>query len=252
MADYVRLFIPVTKHILSNERVQSLMKSNTTFDVVIIENNDNKAHYALARHFKAPLVLFFSMGANEWINGVFGNPQPPSYMPNSFSGYSSEMNLIQRVRNLAFYIAHSTITHFFTYPVHNKIVRKYFPHIPDLKTVMNDASLALLNSHPSATEPVPLLPNMIEIGGFHITEEPIEQDVKEFLDASKDGVVYFSLGSNARSKDLGKTYLRTFLEVFGDLNETVLWKFESKSLPEKPANVKIQKWLPQRAVLGKK
>lgn len=40
------------------------------------------------------------------------------------------------------------------------------------------------------------------------------------------------------------------LQVFGRLKQRVLWKFEEDSLPGKPANVMVQKWLPQDDVLA--
>lgn len=36
-----------------------------------------------------------------------------------------------------------------------------------------------------------------------------------------------------------------------DLPYKVLWKFENDQLPGKPANVKIDKWLPQNDILGR-
>jgi len=45
--------------------------------------------------------------------------------------------------------------------------------------------------------------------------------------------------------------IQGILKVLGELNVRVLWKFESDSLPGKPENVKISKWLPQQDVLGR-
>lgn len=41
-----------------------------------------------------------------------------------------------------------------------------------------------------------------------------------------------------------------FTKVFSRLNQKVLWKYENESLPDKPENVMITKWLPQRDVLA--
>lgn len=39
------------------------------------------------------------------------------------------------------------------------------------------------------------------------------------------------------------------VKALAKFNQTVLWKWESDSIVEKPENVYIEKWLPQRDVL---
>lgn len=41
-----------------------------------------------------------------------------------------------------------------------------------------------------------------------------------------------------------------FTRAFSRLNQKVLWKYENETLPDKPENVMITKWLPQRDVLA--
>lgn len=76
------------------------------------------------------------------------------------------------------------------------------------------------------------------------------QDFRNYLDAAKDGVLYFSLGSNVHSKDLPVETKRMLLETFEALPFKVLWKFEDDSLKGLPKNVKIAKWIPQQDVLS--
>nr|CAD7604575.1 unnamed protein product [Timema genevievae] len=70
------------------------------------------------------------------------------------------------------------------------------------------------------------------------------------MDDAKEGVVYFSLGSNLQSSDMPEYKREAFLKAFSKLKQKVLWKFEADNLPGQPANVKIQKWLPQSDILG--
>lgn len=65
------------------------------------------------------------------------------------------------------------------------------------------------------------------------------------------GVIYFSMGSNAKSKDLPPEVKNVLLSAFKELPFTVLWKYEEDELPGRPENVKIAKWLPQQDVLSK-
>lgn len=246
---YVDMGFEMTELTLADAKVQNLINSNETFDLVIIELFINEAHMGFAHHFKAPLILFSSIAASEWVNSFVANPMPPSYVQHSASGYSGSMGFLQRMRNLAMYTFDVLLREFYLYPQHQQFLKQYFPNAPDLQDVMYNVSLVLLNSHPSYTESAPLVPSMIEIGGFHISKEPLGSDLKRYLDNSKEGVIYFSLGSNLQSKDLTSNQRHIFMEAFKKLPFKILWKFEDEHLPAKPENVKIQKWLPQRAVL---
>lgn len=70
------------------------------------------------------------------------------------------------------------------------------------------------------------------------------------MDEAKHGVIYFSMGSNAKSKDFPDVLKQNFLKVLGDVNQTVIWKFE-EDLPYRPNNVHIMQWAPQTSILGK-
>lgn len=70
------------------------------------------------------------------------------------------------------------------------------------------------------------------------------------MDEAKHGVIYFSMGSNAKSKDFPDVLKQNFLKVLGDVEQTVIWKFE-EDLPNRPNNVHIVQWAPQTSILGK-
>lgn len=69
------------------------------------------------------------------------------------------------------------------------------------------------------------------------------------MDDSKNGVIYFSMGSNLKSKHFPEELKRKILKMFGGLKQTVLWKFE-EVLPDLPSNVHILQWAPQPSILG--
>lgn len=70
------------------------------------------------------------------------------------------------------------------------------------------------------------------------------------IESSKNGVVYFSLGSNVKSVNIPERVRNLLMQVFAELPYKVLWKFEKEELPGKPDNVVIRKWLPQQDILG--
>ncbi|KAG5880372.1 hypothetical protein JTB14_029498 [Gonioctena quinquepunctata] len=181
---------------------------------------------------------------------MVGNPTKLSYTPQINSGYPPNMSILQRIRNTLIYVFQKLSYHFYVFPKHNEILKTYFPIAPSVGDLYHNASLVLLNSHESFGQPVPHVPNMIQIGGFHVKATgTLSGPLKEFLDNSTEGVVYFSMGTNLPSENLPTWKRDVFLKVFGKLKQKVLWKWED-DLPGKPQNVKVEKWLPQQEILG--
>lgn len=242
----------MTECTFKDPEVQQLLKSDEHFDVVVAEEFLAPALMALAHVFKAPLVLVSPMPSSNWNNDLFGNPAPLSYIPSMTSKLSSKMNFFQRIKNLYSETVDKIFRHVSFYPQQNEILHKYLPNAPHLDEIMYNASLILINSHVSVNDPVPHLPNMIEIGGYHVQPpKELPKDLKDYLDNAKEGVVYFSMGSNLKSADLPVHTREAILKSLSKLKQKVLWKFEADNLPGQPPNVKIQKWMPQSDILGK-
>lgn len=69
------------------------------------------------------------------------------------------------------------------------------------------------------------------------------------MDSSKEGVIYFSFGTNIKFSEIRSDKRQIFLETFAELPYKILWKFEDH-LENKPHNVNIYKWLPQQDLLS--
>jgi glucuronosyltransferase len=116
---------------------------------------------------------------------------------------------------------------------------------------MKNVSLVLVNHHFSTSSIRPFVANMIEIGGIHVEPvKPLPNDIKEFLDSATDGVILFSMGSIIQGKDWEPAKRKAFVKAFGKLKQKVLWKYENETLPNKPSNVMISPWIPQRDILA--
>lgn len=116
---------------------------------------------------------------------------------------------------------------------------------------MKSVSLVLINHHFSTSSIRPFVANMIEIGGIHVDElNELPNDVKDFLDNAKDGVIYFSMGSIIKGVDWPLDKREAFIKVFGKLKQKVLWKYENETLPGNPGNIMIVSWLQQRDILA--
>lgn len=161
------------------------------------------------------------------------------------------MNFWQRCYNLFLHVWISCFVQLWAVPETNRLLQQYFPGAPSISELNNNVSLLLLNGHVSTNQPLPLTPNMIEIGGYHVTPpKKLPKELQEFLDNATEGVIYFCMGSNLRSKNLPEDKRKALLKAFSKVKEKVLWKWEDDFLPGQSANIKVAKWLPQQDILG--
>nr|CAH7769287.1 unnamed protein product [Callosobruchus chinensis] len=63
-----QMVLQMTEETLAYKDVQDLIKSGEKFDVVIISQFLNEAHYMLAPHFGAHLVALSTVGSHSWNN----------------------------------------------------------------------------------------------------------------------------------------------------------------------------------------
>lgn len=73
--------------------------------------------------------------------------------------------------------------------------------------------------------------------------------MEKFLNEATQGVILFTLGSVVRVSTLSEQIRESFKEAFRQIPQKVIWKFEER-MENVPENVLIQKWIPQRDVLG--
>lgn len=241
-----------TELTLSDASTQKILNDpDEKFDLVIVEQFLIDAVKGFAYHFNTPLAALSSTGTGPWVNSVLGSPAPRSYIPDAFLTYTPHMNFWQRLHNGFFGILEELNNYFVVSPKTNELLQKYFPGSPSIEELNKNISILLLNAHVSANQPVPRVPNMIEIGSFHIyPPKKLPEDLQKYLDEAKDGVVYFSMGSALRSTDLPEERKNSILRAFARVNAKVLWKFEDDTLSGVPKNVKLVKWAPQQDVLG--
>ncbi|XP_017101717.2 UDP-glucosyltransferase 2 [Drosophila bipectinata] len=247
------MMIKITEITLEDEGVKKLLDSGETFDLVLAEMLQMEPLYALAQHFNATLAGFSSFGADEKVDEAFGNISPLSYNPLVTSPRTSKMTFLERLENQYEAAVELIHRHWVHLPKMQKVYKKYFPNAKKtMEEAMDSFSLVLLGQHFSLSHPRPFLPNMIEVGGLHISHKPkpLPEDIKTFIEESKHGVIYFSMGSNVKSKDLPQETRETLLKTFAKLKQRVLWKFEDDDMPEKPDNVLIKKWYPQPDILA--
>ncbi|EDW31821.1 GL10763 [Drosophila persimilis] len=225
------------------------------YDLLLAEQFFNEGALILGHLYQIPIITVSTFGYANYLSQLAGIVSPWSYVPHAFMPYTDRMTLWERIGNVAISGTEDLIREFSYYPKHDAILRKHFSRlldrVPTIKELERNISAILLNNYMPLTTTRPTSFNMIPVGGLHIQPpKPLPQHLQQFLDGATDGVIYFSLGSQVRSADLPPEKLKIFLNVFGSLKQRVLWKFEDESLPNLPANVKVQNWLPQGDILA--
>ncbi|XP_035916783.1 UDP-glycosyltransferase UGT5-like [Anopheles stephensi] len=244
----------LTNYTLQHPNVKKLIASNEKFDLIIMESFLNDAHLGFAHHFKAPCLVMSTFGASRWTNDMVGTPSPISYVPHPFLSFTDRMSFVQRIGNMLMAIMDTILGHTLDFPVQSAMYEASFPDPkPPLEELRRHAvSLVLLNNHFSLSYPRPYVPNMIEVGGMHVNRKPnpLPEDIQQVLDNAPHGVIYFSMGSNIQSSQLPVEKREAILRAFAKLKQTVLWKWEDETLPNRPDNVIVKAWWPQDDVLA--
>ncbi|XP_069693019.1 UDP-glucosyltransferase 2-like [Periplaneta americana] len=240
---------------LSSKGVKQLLNSQPgyKFDLIIVEASLGGCLYGFITKFGSPpVVVISSHGMFPWLSTLMGTPENPSYMPNYFLPYSSRMTFGERIHN---YIIHSIFTFYYKYSivsVQESVARKHFREtlLPYLD-IQRNFSLLLANIAVGLDEPRPLSSNVIPVGGMHIKSrhEPLPQILQDFLDGAQ-GFIYFSLGVSIKGEMIDSEKLKLFVDAFSELPLRILWKFETNKMGDLPSNIRIEKWLPQDAILA--
>ncbi|XP_076627997.1 uncharacterized protein LOC143345094 [Colletes latitarsis] len=245
----------IVKHVLNHTDVIKLYapNSNEHFDLVMVEMLVMPALYAFAHRFNAPLIGVTTLGITAFNEHVFGGVILPSHEASWEMDANTGPNLPfwKRLKNFwnLWHILY--LTYHDLVPRQQKIAETYFGPLPPLLDIQKNTSVVFVNQADAMVAARPKLPNLVTFTSFHVADnlKPLPQDLKRFVDNAREGFIYFSLGSNARSSDLPEETLQVFLDVFAKLPYKVVWKFE-KNLPGKSKNVFIGSWFSQQTILA--
>lgn len=77
------------------------------------------------------------------------------------------------------------------------------------------------------------------------------QDIEKFVSSAEHGVIFFSLGTNVKSRHLQPQTIDKIYNVLSKLPQKVVWKCDDESqVPGNSSNILFRKWLPQGDILG--
>ncbi|KAK5638260.1 hypothetical protein RI129_012555 [Pyrocoelia pectoralis] len=235
---------------LKHLEVQRLIRSDASFDLVIVEYH-TPSMFAFAERFNCPHIGVLSLDAPSNILKLIGHPNHPVLYPDWLLSFTGHSTLLERLKSVTVSMF-TEIYYHYLYSIQQKHVETFFgSNYSSLKELAKNASLFFINTDPVFHKVKPFLPNVIQIGGgsYRIPTGVLPDHLKKLLDSTSDGVIYFSLGTNVRNENISNETRNLFLATFGELPYTVLWKFESKNMPNRPKNVHMSKWYPQQNLL---
>ncbi|XP_058461493.1 UDP-glucuronosyltransferase 2B16-like isoform X2 [Malaya genurostris] len=228
---------------------------NFKFELVIHDHLAGPCLLVILSHFNyPPLILASAYNRFSTTTESLGSLVYPGFIPNQVYDIHGFMNYYQRIYNFMLFIWESLWKNFIYYPKLDSIINVELNQTIAVSSLEKRALLAILNSNPILEPFEPKLTNVIQAGGLHIKPtKPLPTTILNAIERSFDGVVLFSLGTNARSDLLSSSILSELITVMRRLPSlTFLWKLDSDHcLPSKlPANVYSFSWLPQNDILA--
>nr|AEW43110.1 UDP-glycosyltransferase UGT33B7 [Helicoverpa armigera] len=229
------------------DEVQKLLKEK--FDLILVEACARPA-IVLSHVFKAPLIQVSSFGPMNFNVETVGSAWHPLLYPVNLSKRVYNLTMWEKVLELWNFYKLENVMREVEYE-ENKMTRRLFgPNVPTINELQNNVDMLFLNVHPvwEGNRPVP--PSVIYMGGMH--QKPVKElpeDLKTYLDSSKNGVIYISFGTNVKPSLLPPDRMKILLNVLSQQPYDVLWKWDKDELPGRTSNIRISKWLPQSDLL---
>ncbi|XP_014236324.1 UDP-glucuronosyltransferase 2B15-like [Trichogramma pretiosum] len=225
------------------------------YDIIILHMMNYHCYMILAHRWNIPVVLVSTTAMYPWMHDMIGNPENIAFSPNNMKTVPEGNGFWARLVNAyIFYRLKFSYLHQTQYQ--SDLLKKYYgPDAPNIRELEQSVSLVLMNTYFPINGVKPLTTGVVEVGGLHIKNDGLELDVdlKKWLDDSKDGVVYFSLGSMFRIETFPDHVLDIILESLRKLTPVkVLMRIAKlEELTKKlPSNIHTLPWIPQEKVLN--
>lgn len=231
--------------------VQRLLNYPNTFQFDIIIHDTSAAQSLLGfwLHFnQPPLIAVSPTTVPVHLFQMAAMPLFPGVMLHPYADYSAEVVLANRVYNTLYYLYDRIFRTFPFMSNENAIAKRLFGEqlmTVDLETIERNTELFLVNTNPVIDASLLLPPSVIPVGAIQMHRKgKLPKDVQMFLDASRNGVIVFSLGAGMFTPSLTRDEDEVFLEVFQHLYQyDFLWKYDKTEKLDCPRNVLMLDWL---------
>ncbi|NWV46573.1 UD11 glucuronosyltransferase, partial [Daphoenositta chrysoptera] len=241
------VFLAMCTHLLHNQELMRYLEESK-FDAVLTDPF-LPCGQIVAEHLSLPSVYFLQQIPCGLEYQATQCPNPPSYVPRTFSSSSDHMTFPERVKNFLIGLSEPFLCHLF-YLNYESLASEFLQRDVTVQELFSRASVWLMRYDFVFEYPRPIMPNMVYIGGINcLQKKPLSKEFEAMVNASGEhGIVVFSLGSMVSEIPMKKAM--EIAEALGTVPQTVLWRYTGKAPPNLPKNVKLVKWLPQNDLLA--
>ncbi|XP_045478605.1 UDP-glycosyltransferase UGT5-like isoform X2 [Harmonia axyridis] len=249
MQRIVTLTTAINELFWEEPNIQKLITEKPKYDAVILMTFFNDGILGIGHHLGVPTVIFNNVGTFSLWNNYVANPTMPYSQDPLFSIPTD--NFFGRLTTVTGNLLLGAMSIYQIDSVNQALLNKYLPTSPPLRVLQKNVSIVLANSHVSIEPARPYVPNMIQIGGFHVQEtKPLPADIKRFLDDAKEGAILFSLGSNLKVEMMEEQKRKDIFKVLGELSPMRVVIKSEMAYEGVASNIMMKSWLPQADILG--
>ena len=182
-------------------------------------------------------------------------PTLPSIYENVFSPANRRSSFTCRLTNFISQVVGLTLMQYNIITCsYNDLLYKYAPEVDTWLKLIERSKIFFLTREYTLEVAQPMLPNIIAIPSLTFKEDvSLSAEFHKLMSSSADnGVIVVSFGTLVKTmRDDARV---KFLQVFGRLTETVIWKMETNDSEyiQFPENVHVFSWIPQNGLLAHK
>lgn len=156
--------------LLANQEVRKLIENKTKYDVIVVEHFNSDCALGIAYKLKAPVVGIASHILMPWQYNRFGIPNNPSFVSYHFLEGGTKPTLWQRVERTIFDFYFNTLFYINSQRNNQLELAKYYDDIPPLEELAKEIKFVLLYHNFILTGSRLFPANVIEVGGYHVSE----------------------------------------------------------------------------------
>ncbi|KAH8271963.1 hypothetical protein KR044_012415 [Drosophila immigrans] len=224
------------------------------YDLLLTEYFSTDCQLALAKLMQLPVIGLSTCALMPYFYDRIDLPDNPAYVQSEFVGFTQPLVWHERLLNFAQAKLLKLLFKLHTQRADKQLIKQHLGVDIDVDQVAREqTAFILVNQHYSHMGSRPVTPQLIEVGGMHITEagkQQLPQEVAQFLQQSPQGVIFISWGSMVRASSIEEDKLQAMLQALSQQPLNVIWKWETDEHPEVDASKFLfVKWAPQLALL---
>ncbi|XP_058695424.1 UDP-glucuronosyltransferase 1A1-like [Poecile atricapillus] len=171
LGDYKKsgtLFHASCKSLLYNQELMQYIR-DSHFDALLTDPM-SPCGQIIALHFSIPSVFFLRLVPCAFEVRAAQGPDPPSYVPRIFSGNTDHMTFSERVKNFLIALSESFICNI-AYSPFEELASEFLQKPMTMTELLSHGSIWLRRIDFVFEYPMPVMPNMVFIGGIHCGEK---------------------------------------------------------------------------------